>query len=145
MVWMGAARARYDLHDNGRGQTFLRAILFPAALLLIVLMASRAHEAHGIPVLGPPRQPLYTWLVTGGLIGSASWLTFAWSATSMLSPKPSPDAPPPPDKTGDRAANQATDSVAAVEPASASAPTRPAGTAPSATGSPPAHLGDITS
>ncbi|HVG01605.1 MAG TPA: serine/threonine-protein kinase [Nitrospira sp.] len=78
MIWLSAARARHELHDNGRGQTFLRSILFPSAFLLIVLVASRAYDAHGIPVLGPPRQPLYNWLLTGGLIGSATWLTFAW-------------------------------------------------------------------
>ena len=78
MIWLAAARARRDLADNGKGQTFVRSILFPAAFLLIVLVASRAYDAHGIPVLGPPKQPLYTWLITGGLIGSATWLTFAW-------------------------------------------------------------------
>jgi serine/threonine-protein kinase len=78
MIWLSAARVRRELHDNGKGQTFLRCIVFPSACLLIVLVASRAYEAHGIPVLGPPRQPLYNWLLTGGLIGSAIWLTFAW-------------------------------------------------------------------
>ena len=78
MIWLAAARARRDLVDNGKGQTFVRSILFPAAFLVIVLVASRAYDAHGIPVLGPPKQPLYTWLITGGLIGSATWLTFAW-------------------------------------------------------------------
>ncbi|MGZ8393189.1 MAG: serine/threonine-protein kinase [Nitrospira sp.] len=78
MIWLAAARARRDLADNGKGQTFVRSILFPAAFLLIVLVASRAYDAHGIPVLGPPKQPLYNWLITGGLIGSATWLTFAW-------------------------------------------------------------------
>jgi eukaryotic-like serine/threonine-protein kinase len=57
MIWLAAARARYELHDNGRGQTFLRSILFPTAFLLIVLVASRAYDAHGVPVLGPPKQP----------------------------------------------------------------------------------------
>ncbi|MFZ1557529.1 MAG: serine/threonine-protein kinase, partial [Nitrospira sp.] len=78
MIWLTAARARQDLHDNGKGQTFFRAILFPSALLLIVLVATRAYEAHGVPVLGTPKQPLYNWLITGGLIGAAIWLTFAW-------------------------------------------------------------------
>ncbi len=78
MIWLAAARARRELHDNGKGQTFFRSILSPAAFLLIVLVASRAYDAHGIPVLGPPKQPLYNWLLTGGLIGSATWLTFAW-------------------------------------------------------------------
>ena len=54
MIWLAAARARRELHDNGKGQTFFRSILFPAAFLLIVLVASRAYDAHGIPVLGPP-------------------------------------------------------------------------------------------
>ena len=78
MIWLAASRARQDLDDNGKGQTFFRAILFPSAGLLIVLVASRAYDAHGIPVLGPPKQPLYNWLITGGLIGAATWLTFAW-------------------------------------------------------------------
>lgn len=78
MIWLAAARSRRDLCDNGKGQTFFRAVLFPSAFLLIILVASRAYDAHGIPVLGPPTQPLYNWLLTGGLIGSATWLTFAW-------------------------------------------------------------------
>ncbi|WHZ14036.1 MAG: Serine/threonine protein kinase [Nitrospira sp.] len=79
MIWLAAARATRELHDNGKGQTFLRCILPPAAFMLIVLMAYRAYELHGIPALGPPKQPLYHWLLTGGLIGSATWLTFAWA------------------------------------------------------------------
>ncbi len=78
MIWLAAARSRRDLRDNGKGQTFIRAVLFPSAFLLIILVASRAYDAHGIPVLGPPTQPLYNWLLTGGLLGSATWLTFAW-------------------------------------------------------------------
>ena len=78
MIWFAAARARRELDDNGKGQTFFRSILFPIAFLVIILIASRAYDAHGIPVLGPPKQPLYNWLLTGGLIGSATWLTFAW-------------------------------------------------------------------
>ncbi len=78
MIWFAASRARRDLQHNGRGQTFFRAILFPSAFLLILLMAFRAYDVHAIPVLGQPKQPLYNWLVTGGLIGSATWLTFAW-------------------------------------------------------------------
>ena len=129
MLWMGAARARQDLRDNGRGQTFVRAILFPSALLLIVLAASHAYEAHGIPVLGPPKQPLYTWLVTGGLIGAASWLTFAWvrhvdALTHAFTRRPgrrqTKHSGPP--------ANQTPDARAGVEPA-APAPARPVGTA----------------
>ncbi|MBX3235293.1 MAG: serine/threonine protein kinase [Nitrospiraceae bacterium] len=78
MVWLAAARARNELEDNGKGQTFLRSILFPIALLIIVIVAQKAYEAHAIPVLGHPRQPLYNWVLTGGLISSAAWLTFAW-------------------------------------------------------------------
>lgn len=76
--WFAAARAKQGLRENGTGQAFLRSILSPSAFLLIVLVAFRAYEAHGIPVLGPPKQPLYNWLFTGSLIGSATWLTSAW-------------------------------------------------------------------
>jgi len=93
MIWSAASRARRDLKHNGKGQTFLRAILFPSALFLIVLAAFQAYEAHGMAVLGPPKQPLYNWLITGGLIGSATWLTFAWvrhvdALTSMFAGRP---------------------------------------------------------
>jgi tRNA A-37 threonylcarbamoyl transferase component Bud32 len=142
MLWMGAARARQDLRDNGRGQTFIRAILFPSALLLIVVTASRAYEAHGIPVLGPPKQPLYTWLVTGGLIGAATWLTFAWvrhvdALTQAFTRRPGRH---PTKRTGPPA-NQALDARTAAEPA-APAPARQAGTAVVRNGgSTPATLG----
>ncbi len=93
MIWAAASRARRDLKDNGKGQTFLRAILFPSALFVIVIAAFQAYEAHGMSVLGPPKQPLYNWLITGGLIGSATWLTFAWvrhvdALTRMFSGRP---------------------------------------------------------
>lgn len=93
MIWSAASRAKRDLKHNGKGQTFLRAILFPSALFLIVLAAFQAYEAHGVAVLGPPKQPLYNWLITGGLIGSATWLTFAWvrhvdALTSMFAGRP---------------------------------------------------------
>lgn len=78
MIWLAAARARNELEDNEKGQTFLRSILFPIALLIIVIVAQKAYEAHAVPVIGVPRQPLYNWIVTGSLIGSAAWLTFAW-------------------------------------------------------------------
>ncbi len=78
MIWLTAARARRELREDGTGQAFFRSIIFPAAFLLIVILSSRMYDAHGVSVLGPPRQPLYNWLVTGGLIGSAAWLTFAW-------------------------------------------------------------------
>jgi serine/threonine-protein kinase len=78
MVWLAAARARNELDDNGKGQTFVRSIVFPIASLLIVIVAHKAYEAHAIPVVGLPRQPFYNWLLTVGLIGSAAWLTFAW-------------------------------------------------------------------
>ena len=93
MIWAAASRARRDLKDNGKGQTFLRAILFPSALFVIIIAAFQAYEAHGMSVLGPPKQPLYNWLITGSLIGAATWLTFAWvrhvdALTRMFSGRP---------------------------------------------------------
>ena len=111
MIWLAAVRARHELLDNGKGQTFLRSILFPSACMLIILIASRAYEAHGISVLGPPRQPLYNWLLTGGLIGSASWLTFAWvrhvdALTQALSGRPRPRPVEPDPREEDEAAEE---------------------------------------
>lgn len=138
MVWGVATRARDDLRDNGRGQTFVRAMLFPSALLLIVLIGSQAYEAHGIPVLGPPKQPLYNWLVTGGLIGAATWLTFAWvrhvdALTQAFTRRPRRQTKPTAVPT-----HQAPATSAAAEPA----PTRQAGAAAVRNGgSAPATLG----
>ena len=123
MIWSAASRARRDLKDNGKGQTFLRAILFPSALFVIVIAAFQAYEAHGMSVLGPPKQPLYNWLITGGLIGSATWLTFAWvrhvdALTRMFSGRPRRRAvteePVRPDKTDEgRASDEAIPSAPA--------------------------------
>lgn len=78
MVWLSAHRAYHELHDTGKGQTLVRVILYPAALFLIVIVGHKGYDLHAVPVFGPPRQPLYNWLFTGGLIGSAAWLTIAW-------------------------------------------------------------------
>ena len=125
MIWGAASRARHDLKDNGKGQTFLRAILFPSALFLIVIAAGQAYEAHGISVLGPPRQPLYNWLITGGLIGSATWLTFAWvrhvdALTRMFAGRPRRRP-----AVEDRAQNGKAGDVGAADEAVSPAPTRP--------------------
>ena len=47
MIWSAASRARRDLKDNGKGQTFPRHS-FPVRFFLIVIAAFQAHEAHGI-------------------------------------------------------------------------------------------------
>ena len=129
MIWFVAARMKRGLRDNGRGQTFLRSILSPAAFLLIVLVAFRAYETHGIPVLGPPKQPLYNWLFTGGLIGSATWLTFAWvrhadALTQALARRPRRRKVEREDKEEDATAAE---SSTASDSAS-HAPARPTGT-----------------
>jgi len=137
MVWGVATRARDDLRDNGSGQTFVRAMLFPSAFLLMVFIASQAYEAHGIPVLGPPKQPLYSWLVTGGLIGAATWLTFAWvrhvdALTQAFTRRPRRQTKP-----AAMPAHQAPAPSAAVEPA----PPRQAGAAVARNSGAPATLG----
>lgn len=131
MIWFAASRARRDLKHNGKGQTFLRAILFPSAFFLIVIGAFQAYEAHGMSVLGPPKQPLYNWLITGGLIGSATWLTFAWvrhvdALTSMCAGRPRRRTvehnQARNDKAGEvRAANEAVSSAPTRTPANVAA------------------------
>jgi serine/threonine-protein kinase len=143
MIWFAAARAKQGLRDNGKGQTFLRSILSPAAFLLMVLVAFRAYEAHGIPVLGPPKQPLYNWLFTGGLIGSATWLTFSWvrhtdALTMALARRPRRRKVAREDKEKEAtAAESSTTSDSASH-----APARPTGTMVVRNGNgPPAALG----
>jgi serine/threonine-protein kinase len=78
LMWLATRRAYLTLQDTGKGQTFLRAILYPVTCFFAVIMAHTAYEAHGMPVLGPPPEPLYGWTLSGGLIGTAAWLTIAW-------------------------------------------------------------------
>ncbi|HET6674279.1 MAG TPA: serine/threonine-protein kinase [Nitrospiraceae bacterium] len=78
MVWLAARRAYDELEETGKGQTFVRAVLYPAAYFLLIIAGHKAYEVHGMPILGPPTQPFYSWLFSAGLIGSATWLTIAW-------------------------------------------------------------------
>lgn len=77
-VWLATRRAYDELEETGKGQTFVRAVLYPTASFFIIIAAHKAYEAHGMPILGPPAHPLYGWLLSVGLIGSAAWLTIAW-------------------------------------------------------------------
>ena len=141
MIWFAASRARRDLRDNGRGQTFFRAILFPSAFLLIVLTAFRAYDAHAIPVLGRPKQPLYNWLITGSLIGSATWLTFAWVRHVDALTRAFAGRPRRRPVETDEAQDDERDDRAAVEPVSTT-PARATGTVVMRNGgSVPATLG----
>jgi tRNA A-37 threonylcarbamoyl transferase component Bud32 len=78
LLWLATRRAHGELKPTGRGHTFIRSLLYPAGCFLSVIAAHKAYEAHGMPIIGPPPQPLYNWLLTAGLIGSAGWLTIAW-------------------------------------------------------------------
>lgn len=78
MIWLTASRASRQLTNNGKGQAFLRAVLFPLTLFLLILLGHRLYLMHGVPVFGPLKRPQYDWWLTGGLVGAASWLTVAW-------------------------------------------------------------------
>lgn len=78
MVWLAARRAYQELDETGKGETFVRAVLYPAACFLIIVAGHKAYEIHGMPILGPPTRPFYSWFFSAGLIGSAAWLTIAW-------------------------------------------------------------------
>jgi eukaryotic-like serine/threonine-protein kinase len=78
MVWLAARRAYDALEETGKGKTFVRAVLYPSASFLIIAAGHKAYEMHGMPILGPPTQPFYSWFFSAGLIGSAAWLTIAW-------------------------------------------------------------------
>jgi serine/threonine-protein kinase len=78
MVWLAAHRAYGELEETGKGETFVRSVLYPAACFLIIIAGHKAYEIHGMPILGPPTQPFYSWFFSAALIGSAAWLTVAW-------------------------------------------------------------------
>ncbi|MCC2641139.1 MAG: protein of unknown function, putative protein kinase [Nitrospira sp.] len=128
MFWFAAGRAKQGLRDSGTGQTFLRSILSPSALLLIVLVAFRAYEAHVVPLLGPPKQPFYDWLFTGSLIGSAIWLALAWishadASAQATTRRPSRGSVERRDKRGPASAAGTSGSSCRIS----SAPARPSG------------------
>jgi tRNA A-37 threonylcarbamoyl transferase component Bud32 len=78
LLGFATRRAHAELEPTGKGRTFVRALLYPAAWFFSVIAAHKAYEAHGMPIIGPPPQPLYNWVFSAGLIGFAAWLTIAW-------------------------------------------------------------------
>jgi serine/threonine-protein kinase len=78
LLWLTIRRTRGELALTGRDHTFIRVLLYPAALFFSVIAAHKGYEAHAMPIIGPPPQPLYDWLLSAGLIGSAAWLTITW-------------------------------------------------------------------
>ncbi|WP_447598536.1 serine/threonine-protein kinase [Nitrospira sp. Nam80] len=78
MIWLAARRAYGELEETGKGETFVRSVLYPAACFLIIIAGHKAYEVHGVPILGHPTQPFYSWFFSAALIGSAAWLTVAW-------------------------------------------------------------------
>jgi len=76
---MALAIAAYqELSDNGRGSSFLRAILFPLATLIIVIMGGKTLRTAGLPLINQIGPSIYILGHTAALVGSGIWLTVTW-------------------------------------------------------------------
>ncbi len=78
LLWRLAHQASDQLIDNGRGASFLRAILRPLATFLVLVVGNKVLHANAAPLLDQFGQARYQWGFVGGLGATASWVTIQW-------------------------------------------------------------------
>jgi serine/threonine-protein kinase len=93
LVMVFAASAYQQLPENGRGSSFLRAIVLPSATLVVVIFGGRVLPTAGWPLIQQMGTPLFVQVYTLALVGCGLWLTIAW--LRHLEPLRNSFAPPP--------------------------------------------------
>ncbi len=78
LFWFLVHRVSDHLADNGRGATFLRAILRPLATFLVLVIGNKVLQNNAAPLLDQFGPHLYQWGFVGGLGATAAWLTLQW-------------------------------------------------------------------
>ncbi|MGQ0667246.1 MAG: serine/threonine-protein kinase [Nitrospiraceae bacterium] len=71
-------RAFRQLPDNGKGSSFVRQLVLPATILLVLIATDKTLRVVGLTLIdhiGPQR---YTVGYTVGLMGTGIWITAAW-------------------------------------------------------------------
>jgi tRNA A-37 threonylcarbamoyl transferase component Bud32 len=102
LVMAFAASAYQHLPENGRGASFLRAIVLPAATLVVVIFGGRVLQTAGWPLIQQVGTPLFVQVHTLALVGCGLWLTIAW--LRHLEPLRNSFASPPSERKPPKAA-----------------------------------------
>src|SRR5690348_10990008 len=78
LVMTFAVSAYQQLPDNGRGSTFLRAIVLPLAALLVLIIGGKTLRSLGMPLIHQLGAALYVQAYTIVLLTCGLWLSIAW-------------------------------------------------------------------
>jgi serine/threonine-protein kinase len=73
-----AINAYRELPDNGRGSGFLRQIVLPLALLIVVTYGDKALRGLGFPLVEQVGLTNYLRVYAGAMAASGLWLTMMW-------------------------------------------------------------------
>jgi eukaryotic-like serine/threonine-protein kinase len=88
-----AVSANQQLADNGRGLSFLRSIVLPAAALIVVIFGGKTLRSAGSPLINQVGASLFAQIYAIALVACGLWLTIAW--LRHLEPLRNAFAPPP--------------------------------------------------
>jgi eukaryotic-like serine/threonine-protein kinase len=88
-----AVSAHQQLPDNGRGSSFLRAIVLPSAALIVVIFGGKALRTAGSPLIQQVGPSLFAQGHALALVACGLWLSIAW--LRYLEPLRNSFAPPP--------------------------------------------------
>ncbi len=133
-----AVTAHQRLPDNGRGCSFLRAILFPLTTLLAVMLGGKALRTAGLPLVQQIGPSNMLWAYALALVGVGVWLTAAWLRHLDLLHNALVPPPAAKRRTAQAAEAEASDSFDDSDETAAQPGDRPAFVA---NGRPPATLG----
>ncbi|HEY6084574.1 MAG TPA: serine/threonine-protein kinase [Nitrospira sp.] len=73
-----AINAYREIIDNGRGSSFLRHIVLPLTVLVVISYGDKAFRSIGSPLVEQFGVARYLWGYTVGMIVSGLWLTIMW-------------------------------------------------------------------
>jgi serine/threonine-protein kinase len=89
-----AINAYRELPDNGRGSGFLRHIVLPLTLLIVVTYGDKALRSLGFPLVEQVGLSHYLRIYAGAMVASGLWLTVMWlknlSALRVMFAPPNP-------------------------------------------------------
>ena len=93
LVMALAVSAYQQLPDNGRGSSFLRMIVLPAAALIVLVLGGKALRTAGLPLIHQIGPSVFAQGYTIALLACGLWLSIAW--LRHLEPLRNSFAPPP--------------------------------------------------
>jgi eukaryotic-like serine/threonine-protein kinase len=73
-----AIAAYQQLPDNGRGSSFLRALVFPSAAVVVAIFGGKTLQTVGLPLVHQMGPSAFLRGYTVALVGSGLWLSIVW-------------------------------------------------------------------